>query len=68
MNPIVLFEGQTGIALILSTAGTILTSILTFLSQLTTWILGDDIAVMFFAIMIIMLALHVLKSLVKGAS
>ena len=60
----VLAEGETGVSLILTTCGQIITSLLTQLTAFTNWILGNDLAVMFFAIMFIMLAIHLLHSLV----
>lgn len=60
----VLMEGSTGVAGILSTMQTIITALITALGSFTTWILSDDLAVMFFAITFIMLAIHLLHSLV----
>ena len=60
----VLLEGETGISVILSTMTTIITALTSALTSFTTWILGNDLAVMFFAIMFIMLAIHLLHSLV----
>lgn len=60
----VLMEGATGVAGILSTMQTIITALITALGSFTTWILSDELAVMFFAITFIMLAIHLLHSLV----
>lgn len=61
----VLLEGEaTGVAGILSTMQTIITSLISALGSFTTWILSDPLAVMFFAITFIMLAIHLLHSLV----
>ena len=53
---------------IITQTGTLITSILTWLTSFTTWILADDLAVMFFAIMFVMLGIHVLHSLVHKFS
>lgn len=59
-------EPTTGMAAIISAVGTLLTGITGWLTSLTTWILGDNLAIMFYAIMFVMLALHVLYSLING--
>lgn len=43
----------------------LITQILTWLTQMTTWIMGNNLASLFFAIMLLMLAIHVLHSLIK---
>lgn len=58
----------TGMAGILSAVGTLITSLTTWLTSLTTWILADPLAIMFFAIMFLMLGIHVLNSLVHRFS
>ena len=50
---------------ILTAAGTTLTSILGFLTSCTSWIVSDPLALLGFVIAIIMLAVHILHSLVK---
>lgn len=61
----VLLEGETvGVAGILSTMQTIITSLITALGSFTQFILSDSLAVMFMAITFIMLAIHLLHSLV----
>ena len=61
----VLMEGETtGVAGILATMGTIITALIDALGDFTTWILADPLAIMFFAITFIMLAIHLLHSLV----
>lgn len=64
----VLLEGTTGVAGILSTMQTIITALITALGSFTDWILGNDLAIMFFAITFIMLAIHLLHSLVHKFS
>lgn len=59
---------KTGMTAILAAVGTIISSLTTWMSSLTAWVLGDDLAVMFFAIMFIMLAIHVINSLVHQFS
>lgn len=60
----VLLEGETGISLVLSTMTTILSSLINTLGTFTQWILSDSLAVVFMAITFIMLAIHLLHSLV----
>ena len=60
----VLMEGTTGVAGILATMQTIITALIIALGNFTSWILSDDLAIMFFAITFIMLAIHLLHSLV----
>jgi len=45
--------------------GALIQQILTWLTQMTTWVMGDSLASLFFGIMILMLAIHVLHSLIK---
>lgn len=59
-------EPATGMAAIITAVGTLLSGITGWLTSLTTWILGDNLAIMFYAIMFVMLALHVLYSLING--
>lgn len=63
--PIALFEGETtGVSGILNGITAILSAMTTALSSLTSWILSDPLAIFFFSIMMIMLAVHLLHSLV----
>lgn len=48
-----------------TTAGTLLTSVLQWLTQLTTWIVSDPLALLGFVVAFIMLGVHILHSLVK---
>lgn len=64
----ILFTVEPGVPTILDTTGTLITSLLGFLTQFTGWILGNPLAVMFFAIMFVMLGIHVLHSLVHKFS
>lgn len=43
----------------------LITQILSWLTSMTTWIMGNNLASLFFAIMLLMLAIHVLHSLIK---
>lgn len=58
----------TGMAAIFTAVSTLITNVLQWCTSITTWILGDDLAVMFFAIMFLMLAIHVINSLVHQFS
>lgn len=60
-------EEVSALSTILTDVGTIISSLTQWMTSLTTWVLGDTLARMFFAIMFIMLALHVIKSLIAGA-
>lgn len=65
----VLFEGNgPDISAITTTVGSLITSLTGWMTSLTAWILGDPLAVTFFAIMFIMLAIHVINSLVHQFS
>lgn len=55
-------------ATIITQTGSLISAILGWLTSFTGWILGDDLAVMFFAIMFVMLGIHVLHSLVHKFS
>ena len=68
LTPIILAEGNTGVAGVLTVMTQIITSLVSALSSFTAWILSDDLAIMFFAIMFIMLAIHLLHSLVHKFS
>lgn len=59
---------STFLTAVTSAVTTILTSLLGYMTQLTGWVIGDDLAIFFFAIMVIMLALHVIYSLVHSFS
>lgn len=43
----------------------LITQILQWLTSMTGWILGDSLASLFFSIMLLMLAIHVLHSLIR---
>lgn len=53
---------------ITSTTTSLINAIAGWMTSFTSWILGDPLAVTFFAIMFVMLALHVLNSLVHRFS
>lgn len=61
-------ETTSGVSTIISTMNTIIQALISALSDFTTWILSDPLAVMFFSIMFIMLAIHLLHSLVHKFS
>lgn len=63
----VLFEGETGLSGLLADGTSILTSLTTWATSITTWIFGNPMARMFLAIMLIMLALHFVKSFIRTA-
>lgn len=63
----VLNEGNTALSELLADATTILTSIITNATSITTWILGNPMARLFLAIMLLMLALHFVKSFIRTA-
>lgn len=58
----------TGVSGILDGISDILSAMTTAMSSLTSWILSDPLAVMFFSIMFIMLAIHIIHSLVHKFS
>lgn len=64
----ILLTVDPGVPTILDNTGTLIQAILGWLTKFTTWILGDNLAVMFFAIMFVMLGIHVLHSLVHKFS
>ena len=63
-----LLEGETGIAAILAGITSIISAMTTAMTSLTTWILADPLAIMFFSLMFIMLAVHLIHSLVHKFS
>lgn len=66
-NPIVLLEGETGMTAILTAAGSLLTQLITWAGSITSFLISDSMAVMFLAIMFVMLAVHFVKSFIKTA-
>ena len=66
-NVPVLFSSDTGLSGLLSDGTTILTSLTTWATSITTWIFGNAMARLFLAIMLIMLALHFVKSFIRTA-
>lgn len=60
-------EPATGLSAIITAVGTLLSGLTGWLTSITTWVLADPLAIMFYAIMFVMLALHVLFSLINGA-
>lgn len=64
-----LLEGETtGITAILAGITSIISAMTTAMTSLTTWILADPLAIMFFSLMFIMLAVHLIHSLVHKFS
>lgn len=69
MPNLVLFENATtGIQGILDGITAIISALTGALTSFTTWILADPLAIFFFSIMVIMLAVHLLHSLVHKFS
>lgn len=55
----------SSVSTITTTAGTLLQAVLGWLTNCTTWILSDPLALIGFVVAFVMLAIHVLHSLVK---
>lgn len=58
-------EPVTGLAAIINAVGDLISAILGWLSSFTTWILADPLAIMFYSILFVMLAIHVLHSFIN---
>lgn len=58
-------EPVTGVAAIIEAVGTLIGAITGWLSSFTTWILADPLALMFYSIMFVMLAIHILHSFIN---
>lgn len=52
---------------IITAAGTLLTSLITWAGNITSFLIADDMAVMFLAIMFVMLGVHFVKSFIRTA-
>lgn len=52
---------------ILTTVGTIISALTSWMTSLSKWIIGDDLAMLFFGMMLILFAVKVLLTLVKNA-
>lgn len=52
---------------ILTAMQTILTAILAAMSNITTWIIGDDLAMLFFGMMLILFAVKLVLTLVHNS-
>lgn len=50
---------------IITQVGTLITALMTWLTSFTTWILADPLAIMFYSILFVMLAIHVLHSFIN---
>ena len=68
LAPMALLEGETGIQAILSGITSIVSALTTTMTSLTSWVLSDPLAIMFFSIMFLMLAIHLIHSLVHKFS
>ena len=58
---------ETGMSAIITAAGTLLTSLITWAGNITSFLIADDMAVMFLAIMFVMLGVHFVKSFIRTA-
>lgn len=58
-------EPVTGIAAIIEAVGTLISAITGWLTSFTTWILADPLAIMFYSVLFVMLAIHVLHSFIN---
>ena len=63
----IMMEGETGMAAIITAASSVLTALTGWATQITTWLIADPMAVMFLAIMFVMLGLHFVKSFIRTA-
>lgn len=66
--PVLMESATTGVAGILAGITQIISAMTTAMTSLTSWILSDPLAIMFFSIMFIMLAIHIIHSLVHKFS
>lgn len=58
----------TGLAAIIQVVTQLITSLTGWMSSFTAWILTDELALLFFGIMFVMLVIHVINSLVHKFS
>lgn len=58
-------EPLTGIEAIIQAVGTLISAITGWLTSFTTWILADPLAIMFYSVLFVMLAIHVLHSFIN---
>lgn len=58
----------TGMSALLTAASTILTGVLGLMTSLTEWVIGDDLAIMFFGFMIILFGVKLVLTLIKNAA
>lgn len=63
----VLMEGETGMTAIITAAGSLLTSLVSWAGSITAFLISDPMTVMFLAIMFVMLGVHFVKSFIKTA-
>lgn len=64
---VVQFEGSTLIGDLITDTGSLLTGVVNWGTQITTWIAGNAMARMFLAIMLLMLGIHFVKSFIRTA-
>lgn len=69
MLPVIaLFEGATpSITDITGQVGSVLTAVVGWMSSITSWIVGDPLALLFFALMLILFAVKMVLTLVHNA-
>ena len=63
----ILLDTPTPLETIITAAGTVLSSLTTWATSITSWLIADPMAVMFLAIMFVMLGLHFVKSFIRTA-
>lgn len=67
LRAITQFEGTSLIGDLVTDTGSLLTGVVSWGTQITTWIAGNPMARLFLAIMLLMLGLHFVKSFIKTA-
>ena len=61
-------ENTSFLTTVISTVTQLLTSLLQWMSSITGWVVQDELAQLFFGIMLIMLAIHVINSVIHKFS
>lgn len=64
---IVQFEGTTLIGDLVTDVGTLLGGVTQWATSIVTWIIGNQMARLFLAIMLLMLGIHFVKSFIRTA-
>lgn len=67
-TPVLMEDPVTGLAAMIQVVTQLLSNLLQWASSITSWILQDELALIFFGIMLIMLAIHIINSLVHKFS